>query len=229
MSENRVRLSPMRRYVGKALQYSVVTYPQASGFFQADTTALFEMKDQLKAEGYPVSFTAFITKAVAIALKDFPQLNSRVENNELVMYDEVNPGIAIADDKGLYVMVLRNADRKSVYEISNEIREMTQKVRENKVTPDDMAGGTISISSAGTGRTEIFTSIVTNDQALIIGVGRTKQQPVVLKDGSIGVRRMTWIATNMNHLITDGRPVSRFRDRLGEILETPEVYFSFTH
>lgn len=224
MSEKRVRLSPMRRYVGKALQHSIVTYPQASGFFQVDTTALFELKKTLKAEGTSVSFTAFVTKAVTIALRDFPQLNSRVEDEELIVYDEIHPGIAIADEKGLYVMVLRNAQEKSIFEISDEIREMTQKVRENRVVSDDMAGGTITISSAGTGRTEIFTSIVTNDQALIIGVGRTKLQPVVLEDGTIGARSMTWFATNMNHLITDGRPVSRFRDRLSEILEAPQTY-----
>lgn len=226
MTEQRVRLTAMRRYIGKALQHSVVTYPQASGFFQADTTALLDMKARMKTEGKNVSFTAFVARAVALAVKDFPQLNARIEDNELIMYDEVNPGIAIADEKGLYVMVLRNADAKTPSQISAEIAEMTRKVRENHVVPEDMAGGTITISSAGTGRTEIFTSIVTNDQALIIGVGRTKKQPVVLDDGSIGVRSMTWFATNMNHLITDGRPVSRFRDRLAEILEAPETYLT---
>ena len=226
MSEKRIRMSPMRRYIGKAMQHSVVTYPQANGFFQADTTALFALKNKWAAEGKKVSFTAFVTKAVAIAVKDYPELNARAEGNEIVMYDHVNPGIAIADDKGLYVMVLRNAESKNVLQISDDIREMTQKVRDNAVTPDDMAGGTITISSAGTGRTEIFTSIVTNDQALILGVGRTKKQPVVLEDDSIAVRSMTWLATNMNHLLVDGRTVSRFRDRLGEILENPEQYFT---
>lgn len=225
MSEKRVRMSPMRRYIGKALQQSVVTYPQAHGFFQADTTELFALKNKWAAEGKKISFTAFVTKAVAIALQDYPELNARSEGNEIVLYDHVNPGIAIADDKGLYVMVLRNAEEKNVLQISDDIREMTQKVRNNTVVPEDMAGGTISISSAGTGRTEIFSSIVTNDQALILGVGRTKKQPVVTEDDTIAVRSMTWFATNMNHLLVDGRSVSRFRDRLGEILENPEQYF----
>lgn len=225
MSEKRVRLSPMRRYIGKSLQHSIVTYPQASGFFQADTTDLFALKDRWKAEGKNVSFTAFVTKAVAIALQDYPELNARVDGDAVILYDEINPGIAIADDKGLYVMVLRNAEQKNPLEISNEIREMTRKVRENQVSPDDMAGGTVTISSAGTGRTEIFTSIVSNDEALILGVGRTKKQPVVMPDDSIAARSMTWFATNMNHLLVDGRSVSRFRERLGEILESPEKYF----
>lgn len=219
-------MSPMRRYIGKSLQQSVVTYPQAHGFFQADTTELFALKNKWAAEGKKVSFTAFVTKAVAIALQDYPELNARAEGNEIILYDHVNAGIAIADDKGLYVMVLRNAEEKNVLQISDDIREMTLKVRNNTVTPEDMAGGTISISSAGTGRTEIFSSIVTNDQALILGVGRTKKQPVVLEDDTIAVRSMTWFATNMNHLLVDGRSVSRFRDRLGEILEHPEEYFS---
>ena len=141
MGEKRVRLTAMRRYIGKALQHSVVTYPQASGFFQADTTDLLAMKARMKDEGKNVSFTAFITRAVALAVKDFPQLNARIEENEIIMYDEVNPGIAIADEKGLYVMVLRNAEQKTPAQISAEIAEMTQKVHEGKVVPEDMAGG----------------------------------------------------------------------------------------
>lgn len=225
MSEKRIRLSPMRRYIGKSLQHSVVTYPQASGFFQADTTELLALKNRWKAEGKNVSFTAFVTKAVAIALRDYPELNARVDGDAVILYDEINPGIAVADDKGLYVMVLRGAERKNPLEISEELGEMTKKVREGRVLPEDMAGGTVTISSAGTGRTEIFTSIVSNDEALILGVGRTKRQAVVMEDGSIEVRSMTWFATNMNHLLVDGRSVSRFRDRLGEILEAPETYF----
>ena len=224
MAEQRVRLNAMRRHVGKALQRSVVTYPQASGFFQVDTTALLALKARYAGEGKNISFTAFVVKAVTLALCDFPQLNARIEGDELVLYDQINPGIAIADEKGLYVAVLRDAGSMSLQRISDAIREMTEKVRENKLLLEDMTGGTITISSAGTGRTEIFTSIVTNDQALIIGVGRTKKQPVVLPDDTVGVRSMTWLATNMNHLITDGMPVSRFRDRLGEILENPEIY-----
>ena len=226
MTEKRVRMSPMRRYIGKALKESVISYPQASGFFQADTTELFALKERLKAEGKHISFTAFVTKAVSIALKDFPELNARAEGDSILLYDEVNPGIAIADEKGLYVMVVKDAGAKSPLEISEEIKRLTQKVRDNTVTPEDMAGGTVTISSAGTGRTEIFTSIVTNDEALILGVGRTKKQPVVMPDGTIAARSMTWFATNMNHLLVDGRSVSRFRDRLGEILEAPGQYLN---
>jgi pyruvate/2-oxoglutarate dehydrogenase complex dihydrolipoamide acyltransferase (E2) component len=226
MGETKIRLNAMRRYVGKSLQYSVTTYPQASGFFQADTTELLRLKEEQAARGIRVSFTAYVTKAVCIALRDFPNLNARVEGETMIVYDEINPGIAVADDKGLYVMVIHHGEKKSPTAISAEIRALTQKVQDGQVTPEDMVGGTITISSAGTGRTEIFTSIVTNDQAMIIGIGRTKQQPVVLADGTVGVRHMTWFATNMNHLLTDGRPVSRFRTRLAEILEDPRQYLA---
>jgi pyruvate/2-oxoglutarate dehydrogenase complex dihydrolipoamide acyltransferase (E2) component len=226
MGEKRVRLNAMRRYIGKALQHSVVTYPQASGFFQADSTELLALKTELSSRGIHTSFTAFIVKAVVIALKDMPLLNSRIEGDEMIVYDEINPAIAIADEKGLYVPVIRGAQSKSTAEISEELSILVKKVKENKITPDDMAGGTITISSAGTGRTEFFTSIVSGDQCLIIGVGRTKKQPVVLADGSIAAREMTWMVTNMNHLLTDGRPVSLFRDRLVEIWENPRQYLA---
>ena len=226
MAEKRVRLSPMRRFIGKALKDSVLNYPQASGFFQADTTDLMALKQKWKEEGKDVSFTAFIVNAIGIALADFPELNARADGDYVILYDQINVSVAVADPKGLYPMVVRNVQDKNSLEISEEIRALTQKVRDNKVTPEDMSGGTVTISSAGTGRTEIFTSIVSGDQALIVGVGRTKKQPVVLENDEIAVRQMTWFATNMNHILVDGRSVSRFRDRLGEILEDPETYFT---
>ncbi len=215
----------MRRYVGKALKESTLTYPQASGFFQADTTDLLALKDRWKAEGRNASVTAFIIKAMAIALQDYPELNARADGDYMLLYDEVNVNVGIADEKGLFPMVPRNAERKTVPEISDEIRALTQKVRENKIVPEDMQGGTVTISSQGTGRTEIFTSIISSDQALTLGVGRSKKQPVVMADDTIAVRTMTWFATNMNHLLADGRTVSGFRNRLAEILEAPEVHF----
>ncbi len=224
MGEKRIRLNAMRKFVGKKLQHSIVTYPQASGFFQVDTTDLLNLKKDLEAKGIKISFTAFIVKAITIALEAMPSLNSRIEGDEIVVYEEINPGLAIANEKGLFVLVVRNAQDKNVIEISQDIKSLVKKVQENKVTPEDMTGGTITISSAGTGRTEFFTSIVTNDECLIIGIGRTKKQPVVLEDGNIGVRDMTWMVTNMNHTITDGRPVSIFRDRLCEVIEHPQRY-----
>lgn len=226
MGEKRIRLSAMRKFIGKALQHSVLTYPQASGFFQADTTELLALKNELESEGTKISFTAFITKAVTVALQTMPMLNSRIEGEEIIIYDEINPAIAIAHERGLYVPVIRNAQDKSVLVISEEIRTLTEKVNHNQIVPEDMKGGTITISSAGSGRTEFFTSIVSGDQCLIIGVGRTKKQPVVLEDGTIGVREMTWIVTNMNHCITDGRPVSLFRNRLCQVIEDPRRYLA---
>lgn len=225
MSERRVRLSPMRRYIGRALRESVVNYPQASGFFQADTTDLFALKNKWKAEGRNVSFTAFICKAVAVALQDFPELNARADGDYAILYDQVNIGVAVADKKGLFIMTVRECESKTVFEIAQSIKELTEKVRNGTVVQEDMTGATVSISSAGTGRTEIFTSIVTNDQAMILGVGRTKKEPMVMKDDSIAVRQMTWFATNMNHLLADGSSLAGFRNRLGDILESPETYF----
>ncbi len=226
MSEKRVRMSAMRRYSGKALRESSQNYPQASGFFQADTTDLLDLKAKWKEEGRNASVTAFIVKAMAIALADFPELNARADGDYIIMYDDINVAVGIADEKGLFPMVVRNAEKKSVNEISDEIKLLTQKVRENKVVPEDMHDATVTISSQGTGRTEIFTSIISSDQALTLGVGRSKPQPVVDESGNIVVRTMTWLATNMNHILVDGRSVSGFRNRLAEILEHPLEYFT---
>ena len=225
MGEHVKRMSPMRRFVGKALKESCQNYPQASGFFQADTTELLSMKAKWKEEGHNASVTAFIIKALAIALKDYPELNARADGDNCILYDEVNVGVGIADEKGLFSMTLRNAESKTVNEISDDLKALTQKVRDGKVVPEDMQGSTVTISSQGTGRTEIFTSIISNDQALTLGVGRTKKQPVVLDDDSIVIRQMTWFATNMNHVLADGKSVSGLRNRMCEIIENPHEYF----
>ena len=163
---------------------------------------------------------------MAIALADYPELNARADGDYIIMYDDINVAVGIADEKGLFPMVVRNAEKKSVNEISDEIKLLSQKVRENKVVPEDMHDATVTISSQGTGRTEIFTSIISSDQALTLGVGRSKPQPVVDESGNIVVRTMTWLATNMNHILVDGRSVSGFRNRMAEILEHPLEYFT---
>jgi pyruvate/2-oxoglutarate dehydrogenase complex dihydrolipoamide acyltransferase (E2) component len=224
MGEKRIKLSQMRKYIGKQLQYSVNTYPQPSSFFQIDTTELLRLKDELRANGVEASFTAFMLRAIAIALLEHLRLNSCIdmEKEEIIISDEVNFSIAIADDTGLYVPVLRDAQSKNVVELTNGLQELAQKVRDKKLITDDLKGGTITVQSPGAGRTEFVGSILSMNQCLILGIGRTKKQPVVMDDGSIAVRDMTWISCTMNHFIMDGRPVGLFCDRLCEIAEDPE-------
>lgn len=226
MGQRRVKLNAMRKFIGNALRESVITHPCARSYAQVDTTELLQFKDELRAAGKSVTFGALIAKAIAVALEDSPDLNSYLDGDEIVISDEVNVGVAMQGPRGLYVPVVRNVQDKNVEEITADMRELSRKVKNNEIIPDDLAGGTITLSSDGTGRTEVFGSILTGNQCLLIGTGRTKKQPVVLEDGTIGVRDMTWVAFNMNHTITDGIFVSRFTDRLCEVMEAPHKYLA---
>ena len=227
MGERRVKMSAMRRFIRNALRESVVTHPCARSYAQVDTTELLAFKDELKAAGHSVTFAALTVKAIAVALKDSPDLNSYLDGDEIVVVDEINVGVAMQGPRGLFVPVVRNVQDKNVEEITADMRELGRKVKNNEIIPDDLAGGTITLSSDGTGRTEVFGSILTGNQCMLIGTGCTKKQPVVLKDGTIGIRDMTWVAFNMNHAITDGIVVSRFTDRLCEVMEAPREYLGF--
>ena len=221
MGEKRKRMSTVRKYIWEKLRKSQNDYPQCTHFCHVDTTELMKFKKDLAAEGKNVTITALMTSAVVTVLKEMPFLNARLEGDTLVTYDNINAGIAIGADKGLYVLTLRDAQDKDCVEISEGIKSLVERMNNNTVTRDDMFGSTFTITSLGKCRTDFSNSIINNDECIIVGVGTTKKEPVVLEDDTIGIRTMTWVSVNYNHAITDGTPMSRFCDRLCEVLEAP--------
>ncbi len=227
MGEKRIKLDAMRRYIANSLRESEKNNPTARSWNQIDSTNLLAFKEKMKSEGHKVSYGALLVKAIGVALQQHPDLNAYLDGEVMVVVDEINVGVAMQGPRGLYVPVVRNVQDKNVEEISADMRELARKAQNSELIPDDMAGGTVTLSSDGTGRTDFFASIITGNQALIIGVGRTKKEVVVLEDDTIAIRPMTWIAYNMNHVMTDGIKVSRFTDTLSEVLENPDKYLSF--
>jgi pyruvate dehydrogenase E2 component (dihydrolipoamide acetyltransferase) len=227
MGEHRKRLTAMRKFIGKSLTESVTTIPQARSYVQTDVTNLLKLKSDLRTEGKNASFTGLFVKAVVESLKLHPHLNSWIEDNEVVTSDQINPCVAMQGGRGLYVPVIHGAQDMNAGEITATIRALSQKISDGTIKQEDMTDGTVTINSDGTGRTEIISSILNRGQCLLIGVGRTKKQPVVLDDNAIGVRDMAWVTYVMNHIIVDGIIVSRFTDTLTEILENPCESLSF--
>lgn len=224
MGENIIKVTPIRKIIGEKLRSSILTHPQCTQYSLVDMTALSEIKDELAAQGKKVTYTALAVRAMIIALKDFPMMNSRIVNGEIIVYDHVNPGMAIDRGKGLHVLVMKNSDKKDVSEISNDAKELIQKMEAGKITMDDMSGGTVTISSPGNVRMDMFDSIINNDECLILGVGSMKNRVLAKDNGEIYVAKTSWIAVNYNHSIVDGMYASNFVTKISDIMENPKNY-----
>ena len=213
-----------RKYISKVLCESVTQYPQPRSFSHIDATNLLAYKDELKAAGKKVTFAAFLVKATSLALEQHMHLNCYQDGDEVVYVDDINVGVAMQGPKGLLVPVIKETQKKNLEEISADMRALSEKVKSGKITLDDMTGGTVTLNSDGTGRTDFIASILNAGQGLLIGSGRTAKEPKVMEDGTIAARDMTWITFVMNHNLTDGIVVSRYTDTFVEIIEDPKRF-----
>ncbi len=172
-----------------------------------------------RAYGVRLSLNDFLTFAVSRALREFPDLNARLEGQEIKVLEEIHLGVAVAIPEGLIVPVIRNADQRSLWEIAQESVRLTAKARDRKLTLDDISGGTFTITNLGTYGIEIFTPMVNYPQCAILGVGRVAERPVVVP-GRIEARSMVYLSLSFDHRIIDGAPAAVFLQRLKQRLET---------
>jgi pyruvate/2-oxoglutarate dehydrogenase complex dihydrolipoamide acyltransferase (E2) component len=224
MGEKRIELNYMRKIIGKKLKESLETIPHVAAMLRVDMTELLALSDELRSQGRKITMTALFVKALSIALTEIPELNARLEGEEAIYYDHVNPGIAVPIKNGLIVVVLRNTNAKSLFEIDADFRALMQKVREKKLTMDDMAGGTVTFSNMSKKKMEIATSIINNNEALLVTLGSIHKNAVVMPDGTVSARDMAYVIANLNHTLVDGMDGSRYLERMQQILESPKEY-----
>lgn len=222
MGEKIVRISAQRKMIGENLKNSILSYPQTRGFCNVDMSGIFALKADLAAKGKKVTMSAFFIKAVAMALTQHPKLNARMEDGHFVYYDVVNVGISVDTPKGLMVPVVKDAEKKSLPEISDEVRSIRKAIDNREITIDAFRGGTVTISSVSDGRMDSIVSIINNSEALIIGFARTRKLPVVDENDQIVVRPICTMTINLNHYIADGGEQSAYSTTLCDYLEHPE-------
>jgi pyruvate dehydrogenase E2 component (dihydrolipoamide acetyltransferase) len=219
-----VPYSGRRRTIGERMRESVSSMAQVTLASETNVDAALEMVHGLnrewRREGVVVTLTALIARACALALKEHPQLNARLDGGQILLSSEINVGVAVDQDAGLIVPVVRAADRTSLQMVAKRIRELTDKARENKLGPDDLAGGTFTVSSLeGTG-VDAFTPIINPPQAAILGVGRVRD--VAAFEGAAVVKRQaTTLSLTFDHRLMDGAPAARFLERVAELLSRP--------
>lgn len=180
-----------------------------------------ELKDTfLEKHGVKLGFMSFFVKAVIEALKDLPQVNAAIEGEEIVYRNYFDIGVAVGGGKGLVVPVIRNAERLSFAQIEKTIGDFGKRARENRITPDELQGGTFTISNGGVYGSMMSTPILNPPQSGILGLHAIKDRPVA-RDGRVEVAPMMYTALSYDHRIVDGREAVTFLVRIKEVIENP--------
>jgi pyruvate dehydrogenase E2 component (dihydrolipoamide acetyltransferase) len=221
-----IPLTTMRRTIAKRLTQSMQTAPHFYVTSVIDTGKLGELRKQINeyAANDPnpvkVSFNDLIIKAVALALVHMPKVNVSFAEDKLIEKKQVHIGIAVALEQGLIVPVLHNADKRGVLDIAREARRLAEAARTNKLKPDDMSGGTFTISNLGMLDVESFTAVINPPESAILAVGSITPTPAVV-DGQIVIRDRMKVTLSSDHRALDGAVAARFLQEVKRLLEEP--------
>lgn len=219
-----IPVTGIRKAIAANMLRSKHEAPHAWTMIEVDATNLVEYRNSIKdefkkKEGFNLTFFAFFVKAVAQALKEFPQINSMWAGDKIIQKKDINISIAVATDDALYVPVIKHADEKTIKGIAREISELASKVRTNKLRPEDMQGGTFTVNNTGSFGSVQSAGIINYPQAAILQVESIVKRPVVVNNGMIAVRDMVNLCMSLDHRVLDGLVCGRFLQRVKEILE----------
>jgi len=218
------KASSMRRTIARRLTESMQTIPHYYLTIDVDIAPLADarkaMNAELEAAGKKVSLNDLIIKAAAVALRRVPEVNASWMDKEIHFHQVVDISIAVAVDDGLMTPVLRDADRKGVSQIAEEVRNLAERARERKLQPEDMSNGTFSISNLGMFGIEEFTAVINPPEGAILAVGTIRNEPVVQDDEIVPGRRMRF-TMSCDHRIIDGATGAKFMSAFKRIVESP--------
>lgn len=223
--ERREKMSSLRKTIARRLVAVKNDTAMLTTFNEVNMQPIMDLrakyKDTFKEKhGIGLGFMSFFTKAVTTALKEWPAVNARIEENELVYSDFADISIAVSAPKGLVVPVIRNAESMALYQIEKAIAELATKARDNKLTIDEMTGGTFTITNGGVFGSMMSTPIINAPQSAILGMHNIIQRPIA-ENGQVVIRPMMYIALSYDHRIIDGRESVSFLVRVKQLLEDP--------
>ncbi|KPL61281.1 dihydrolipoamide acetyltransferase family protein [Rossellomorea vietnamensis] len=226
--ETREKMSGMRKAIAKAMVNSKHTAPHVTLMDEIDVTKLWAHRKKFKEvaaeKGVKLTFLPYIVKALTSALREYPVLNTSIDDatSEIVQKHYYNIGIAADTDKGLLVPVVKNADRKSMFSISNEINELAGKARDGKLSGDEMKGASCTITNIGSAGGQWFTPVINHPEVAILGVGRIAEKPVV-KNGEIVAAPVLALSLSFDHRMIDGATAQHALNHIKRLLNDPEL------
>ena len=218
-------MSPLRRRIAERLVQSQRESASLTTFNEIDMSAVFALRNEFKAEflerhGAKLGFMSFFVKATIEALKEQPALNAEIRGDEIIYNHYYDIGVAVGGGKGLVVPVIRNAERLSFAEVEMAIRDFAIRAKKNKLRPDELQGGTFTISNGGVYGSMLSTPILNPPQVGILGMHNIQERAIVV-DGQVVARPVMFIALTYDHRIVDGREGVTFLKRIKECVENP--------
>ena len=223
--EDRIKITRLRQTIAKWLKEAQENAAMLTTFNEVDMKPIFDLRNEYKNEffekhGVKLGFMSFFTLATTRALKMYPSTNSMIDGNELVSFDYVDVSVAVSGPKGLMVPVVRNAETLDFAGVESEIGRLASKVRDGKITVDEMTGGTFTITNGGVFGSMLSTPIINPPQSAILGMHNIIQRPVAV-DGEVVIRPMMYVALSYDHRVIDGRESVGTLVAIKEALENP--------
>ena len=227
--EERIKMTRLRQTIAKRLKQAQENAALLTTFNEVDMTNIMEMRKENQQDfqsryGIKLGFMSFFVKACVVALKNFPAVNAEIDGDEIIYKNYYNLSFAVGTEKGLVVPVLRNADELSFADIEKNIKDISEKARDGKLTIEDLQGGTFTISNGGVYGSMLSTPILNLPQSGVLGMHNIVDRPVVV-DGEIKIRPIMYLALSYDHRIIDGKESVSFLKMVKENLEDPRRLF----
>ncbi len=225
--ERKDKMSNLRKTVSRRLVEAKNSTAMLTTFNEVDMTRIMEIRKQYKdnfkeAHGVNLGFMSFFAKACCIALQEWPAVNAYIDGENIIYHEYCDISIAVSAPKGLVVPVIRNVESLSLADIELKVVEVAKKARDNKLTPDEMSGGTFTITNGGVFGSLMSTPIINIPQSAILGMHKIQDRPMAI-NGKVEIRPMMYLAVSYDHRIIDGRESVGFLVRVKELLENPEL------
>ena len=227
--EERIKMTRLRQTIAKRLKQAQENAALLTTFNEVDMTNVMEMRKENQEDfqnryGIKLGFMSFFVKACVVSLKNFPAVNAEIEKDEIIYKNYYNISFAVGTDKGLVVPVLKNADELSFADIEKNIKEISEKARDGKLSIEDLQGGTFTISNGGVYGSMLSTPILNLPQSGVLGMHNIVDRPTVV-DGEIKIRPIMYLALSYDHRIIDGKESVSFLKMIKENLEAPRRLF----
>ncbi len=218
-------LSTMRKAIAEHMVRSLHTSPHVTTIHKVDMTKVAKIRAKNKGSfqsqyGMSLTFLPFVTRATVEALRAFPIVNASIEGSNIIYHNEINIGIAVALENGLIVPVIRNADEKNVLGLQRSIVDLASRARARQLKPDEIQGGTFSISNFGGFGSIMATPVINQPQVAILGVGAIEKTPVVVEDDAIAIRSIMYLSLSFDHRLIDGALADQFTAKIKHGLES---------
>jgi pyruvate dehydrogenase E2 component (dihydrolipoamide acetyltransferase) len=212
----------VRAVIAERMLHSATSTAPVTLNAEADATALVELRGQLRQDEIEASYNGLLLYVLRRALREHPRLNASIQGETIKVWKRVHVGLAVDTERGLLVPVVRDVAGKGIAQLTAEAQDLVQRARAGQCSPEELSGGTFTLTNLGMFGIDSFTPIINLPECAILGVGRIKRKPVMYGDQVVG-RDMVWLSLTFDHRLVDGGPAARFLQRVVQLIERPHL------